>query len=66
MLTFCLSCIKMNADQTGGFCDTEKGITTESADNYPKTILTLDRFSQGNYNGVQVVNVVDWLLGQAI
>lgn len=35
-------------------------------DNYPKTILTLDRFSQGNYNGVQVVNVVDWLLGQAI
>ena len=31
-------------------------------DNYPKTILTLDRFSQGNYNGVQVVNAVDWLL----
>jgi len=33
---------------------------------YPKTILTLDRFSQGNYNGVQVVNVVDRLLGQVI
>ena len=34
-------------------------------DNYPKTpktILTLDRFSLGNYNGIQVVNAVDWLL----
>ena len=31
MLTFCLACIKMNADQTGGFCDTEEGITVESA-----------------------------------
>ena len=48
------------------FYDTEEGITTESADNYPKTILILDCFSQGNYKGVQVVNVVDWLLGQAI
>ena len=32
-------------------------------DNYPKTVLTLDRFSDGNYNGIQVVNVIDWLLG---
>lgn len=31
-------------------------------DNYPRTILTLDRFSLGNYNGIQVVNAVDWLL----
>jgi len=31
-------------------------------DNYPKTILTLDRFTLGNYNGVEVVNAVDWLL----
>ena len=31
-------------------------------DNYPKTILTLDRFSLGNYNGIQVANAVDWLL----
>lgn len=30
-------------------------------DNYPKTILTLDRFSLGDYEGIEVVNVVDWL-----
>ncbi|MDR2202377.1 MAG: ATP-binding protein [Clostridiales bacterium] len=32
-------------------------------DNYPKTILTLDRFTPGNYEGIQVLNAVDWLLG---
>ena len=31
-------------------------------DNYPKTVLTLDRFSVGNYDGIEAVNVVDWLL----
>ncbi len=31
-------------------------------DNYPKTILTLDRFTEGNYNGVLVVNAIDWLI----
>ncbi|MCR5306198.1 MAG: ATP-binding protein [Oscillospiraceae bacterium] len=35
------------------------------ADNYPKTILTLDRFSLGDYNGIEVVNAVDWLLGNS-
>ena len=30
-------------------------------DNYPKTILTFDRFSLGNYAGIEVVNAVDWL-----
>lgn len=32
-------------------------------DNYEKIILTLDRFSLGNYDGIQVLNVVDWLKG---
>ena len=32
-------------------------------DNYPKTILTLDRFTLGNYEGIEVINAVDWLLG---
>lgn len=32
------------------------------ADNYSKTVLTLDRFTVGNYDGIEVVNVVDWLL----
>lgn len=32
------------------------------SDNYPKTILTLDRFTLGDYEGIEVVNAVDWLL----
>lgn len=32
------------------------------SDNYPKRILTLDRFTLGNYDGIEVVNAVDWLL----
>lgn len=31
-------------------------------DNYPKTILTLDRFTLGNYDGIIVENAVDWLM----
>ena len=30
-------------------------------DNYEKIVLTLDRFSVGNYEGIRVVNVLDWL-----
>lgn len=33
-------------------------------DNYPKTILTLDRFTIGDYKGIEVVNAVDWLLNK--
>ena len=32
------------------------------SDNYPKTILTLDRLSLGNYEGILVKNAIDWLL----
>ncbi|HCT91055.1 MAG TPA: ATPase [Lachnospiraceae bacterium] len=31
-------------------------------DNYEKIILTMDRFSVGNYDGIQVIHVLDWLL----
>lgn len=31
-------------------------------DNYPKTILTLDKFSVGNYGGITVKYAIDWLL----
>lgn len=31
-------------------------------DNYPKAILTLDRFTLGDYDGIEVINAVDWLL----
>lgn len=32
-------------------------------DNYPKTILTYDRFVTDDIDGIRVVNIVDWLLG---
>lgn len=31
-------------------------------DNYEKIVLTLDRALDDDYNGIRVVNVVDWLL----
>lgn len=31
-------------------------------DNYKKIVLTLDKFTQGNYEGIEVVNAIDWLL----
>lgn len=34
----------------------------EIRDNYPKIILTLDEFTVGNYEGIKVINVIDWLL----
>lgn len=30
-------------------------------DNYEKIILTLDRFTIGNYEGIKVINLIDWL-----
>lgn len=32
-------------------------------DNYSKTILTMDKFNLGNYNGIMVVNVIEWMVG---
>lgn len=31
-------------------------------DNYPKTVLTLDRLTLGDYNGIMVKNILDWLI----
>ncbi len=31
-------------------------------DNYRKYVLTLDKFTIGNYEGIEVVNAIDWLL----
>ena len=33
-------------------------------DNYEKIILTADRLTLGNYNGIRVKNIVDWLVGE--
>ena len=32
------------------------------SDNYPKIVLTLDRFTPGNYDGILAVNAIDWFL----
>ena len=34
-------------------------------DNFPKTVLTLDRFNLGTFNGIRVVNAIDWMLGKS-
>lgn len=31
-------------------------------DNHPKFVLTLDRIGNGNYHGIEQVNLIDWLL----
>ena len=31
-------------------------------DFYPKKVLTLDKYSVGNYDGIIVENIIDWLL----
>lgn len=31
-------------------------------DNYTKIILTLDKYTSGNYDGIHVINLIDWLL----
>lgn len=33
-------------------------------DNYEKIVLTLDRYTLGNYAGIRVLHVMDWLLGK--
>ncbi len=37
---------------------------TNIRDNYEKIILTGDRFTVGNYNGIRVKYLPDWLLGK--
>ena len=31
-------------------------------DNYRKIVLTSDRLTVGNYEGIEVLNLVDWLM----
>lgn len=31
-------------------------------DDCPKTLLTLDRVGSGDYDGIEQVNIIDWLL----
>lgn len=33
-------------------------------DNYEKIVLTLDKLTAGNYDGIKVINVLDWLIDE--
>ena len=33
-------------------------------DNYEKIVLTADRLTAGNYNGIRVKNLMEWLVGK--
>ncbi len=41
--------------------DREMAPLTEIRDNYEKIILTLDKVTTGNYNGIEVINLIAWL-----
>ena len=46
--------------------DTKKrefGSLESIRDNFPKTVLTMDRFNLGTFGGIRVLNVIDWMLG---
>ena len=44
--------------------DRELKPLTNIRDNYEKIVLTGERLTVGNYNGIQVKNLSDWLLGK--
>ncbi len=49
-----------------GTMDRELKPLSKVRDNYPKTILTLDRFGLGDHNGVKIINLVDWLMDSEV
>lgn len=44
--------------------DREMRPLTQIRDNYEKVVLTSERLTVGNYNGIRVKNLTDWLLGK--
>ena len=57
-----LEYIQVTADMTAKETfDREMASLTTIKDNYRKRVLTLDKFTVGNYDGIEVKNVVEWL-----
>ena len=57
-----LEYIQVTADMTAKETfDREMAPLIAVKDNYRKTVLTLDKFTVGNYDGIEVKNVVEWL-----
>lgn len=58
-----LEYIQVTADMTAKETfDRELAPLTTIKDNYRKRVLTLDKFTVGNYDGIEVKNVVEWLM----
>ena len=58
-----LTYIQVTADMTAKETfDREMKPLYAIRDNYEKIVLTLDKLSVGNYDGIRVMNVLDWLL----
>lgn len=58
-----LTYFQVTADMTNeSTFDREMTPLKNIKDNYEKIVLTLDKFSVGNYEGIKVVNLIDWLL----
>ena len=34
----------------------------EIKDHYPKLVVTLDDFASGNFNGIKIISLIDFLL----
>lgn len=57
--------IQVTADMVSeGTFDREMKPLYAIQDNYEKIVLTLDKLTVGNYDGIKVVNVIDWLLNK--
>ena len=57
-----LEYIQVTADMTAKETfDREMAPLIAIKDNYRKRVLTLDKFTVGNYDGIEVKNVVEWL-----
>lgn len=58
-----LTYFQVTADMTNeSTFDREMTPLKNIKDNYEKIVLTLDKFSVGNYEGIKVINLIDWLL----
>lgn len=58
-----LTYFQVTADMTNeSTFDREMTSLKNIKDNYEKIVLTLDKFSVGNYEGIKVINLIDWLL----
>ena len=55
--------VQVTADMTAkATFDREMKALYSIRDNYEKIVLTLDKLTIGNYDGIKVINLLDWLM----